>query len=196
VRVLVIGATGVIGSAVAEAFDGAGHEVVRASRKGENRVDITDCASIRALFEKLGTVDAVVSCAGAAIFKPVGELTDGDVEEATRLKVSANIDVVRLGVDRVSDGGQFILTTGIFSTRPIAGVPLIAMVNGALESFVRAAALDLPRDIRINAVCPLFINETAEQMGMKGDCSAAENAKVYLELATGSESGSIVTPGL
>ena len=63
-RVLVIGATGTIGKAVAEVLAERGHEVLRASRSGEVTVDIADPASIRAMYHKLGWVDAVVSCAG------------------------------------------------------------------------------------------------------------------------------------
>jgi NAD(P)-dependent dehydrogenase (short-subunit alcohol dehydrogenase family) len=71
---------------------------------------------------------------------------------------------------------------------------LLALVNGALESFVRAAALDLPRGIRINVVSPPFIKETAEKMGLQGQLTAAENAHAYVGLIEGSRTGSVVYP--
>jgi NAD(P)-dependent dehydrogenase (short-subunit alcohol dehydrogenase family) len=194
-KVLVIGATGTIGKAVADAFQGAGHEVLRASRNGDHKVDISDPGSIKALFEGAGKVDAVVSCAGNTAFKPTTELTEDDLQLSINDKLLGNINLLRFGVGHVNDGGQFILTTGIFSQHPMPGVPAVALVNGALESFARAAALDMPRGIRVNAVSPPFIKETAEKMGMPGGYPAADNAKAYIELATGSETGKVVFPG-
>jgi len=69
------------------------------------------------------------------------------------------------------------------------------MVNGALESFARAAALDLPRGIRINTVSPPFMKETAEAMGLPGGLPAAENAKTYVRLVQGKRTGQVVFNG-
>jgi len=194
-KVLVIGASGTIGGAVANAFDAAGHEVLRASRNGDHKVDIANPDSIRTLFESVGKVDAVVSCAGAAVFKPATELADEDLDLVIRDKLLGNVNLLRFGADSVNDNGCFIFTSGIFSQQPMPGVPAIAMVNGALESFARAAALDMPRGVRVNAVSPPFIKETAVMMGMEGGYPAAENAKAYVQVATGSETGQVVFPG-
>lgn len=52
-KILVIGATGNIGKVVASTLDERGHDVIRASRNAEFAVDITEPASIKALFEKV-----------------------------------------------------------------------------------------------------------------------------------------------
>jgi NAD(P)-dependent dehydrogenase (short-subunit alcohol dehydrogenase family) len=103
---------------------------------------------------------------------------------------------VRAGLDSVNDGGVFVLTAGIFSTRPWPSTTAIAIANGALESFARAAALDLPRGVRIHTVSPPFINETAAAMGMPqaGQMSAADNAKAYVSLVEGTGTGTVVFP--
>jgi NAD(P)-dependent dehydrogenase (short-subunit alcohol dehydrogenase family) len=194
-RVLVIGATGTIGSAVADAFAEAGHDVLRASRNGEQKVDIGDPASIRALYESVGRVDAIVNCAGNGVFKALPDCDHGDLQQAYDLKLTPFFNVVRLGLEHLNDGGQFIITSGIFATQPMPGVSLISMVNGALESFTRAAALDMPRGIRINAVSPPFIKETAEKMGMPGGYPARDNARAYAELANSTSNGVMITPG-
>jgi NAD(P)-dependent dehydrogenase (short-subunit alcohol dehydrogenase family) len=74
-------------------------------------------------------------------------------------------------------------------------VTALAMVNGALESFARAAALDLPRGIRINTISPPFIRETAQSMGLPGGLPASENARAYVALVEGSETGQVVFNG-
>ena len=69
------------------------------------------------------------------------------------------------------------------------------MVNGALKSFSRAAALDLPRNLRINTITPPVIKETAGQMGMEGGLPAAENAKTYVDVVESTQSGAVVFAG-
>ena len=196
-RVLIVGAGGTIGSAVGRACEEAGHEVLEASRTGDFAVDMAHKDSIEKLYRVLGTLDAVICCAGQAAFAPLEKLTDEEIDFTIQNKLLGQVNLVRLGIDSLADGGVFILTSGIFSRKPVPGVPAVAMANGALESFVRGAALDLPRELRINIVSPPFITETAEAMGMsaEGTVSAAENATAYLALLEGAETGTVVYSG-
>ena len=192
-RVVVIGATGTIGSAVAELF-AERHEVLRASRHAEVKVDIADESSIQAMYREVGMVDAVVSCTGHGAFKPLTELTNDDLDFTLKNKLLGQVNLVRHGVDHVRDRGVFLLTAGIFSVRPMKGVPALAIANGGLECFARAAALDLPRGIRINTISPPFIDVTARAMGVPGGMPARENAEWYLRLLEGNETGQVVFP--
>lgn len=196
-RIVIVGARGTIGSAVAKACEEAGHEVLEASRTGDFAVDMAQKDSIEKLYRVVGSLDAVICCAGQAAFAPLEKLTDEEIDFTIKNKLLGQVNLVRLGIDSLNDGGVFILTAGIFSRKPISGVPAVAMVNGALESFTRGAALDLPRGLRINTVSPPFITETAEAMGMplEGTVSAAENATAYLTLLEGSETGKVVYSG-
>ena len=153
-KALVIGATGSIGGVVAATLDVRGHEVVRASRSGEQSVDVTDPASIRSLFERVGPVDAVVVAVGSVPFKPLANLDRDDYLAAFTGKTLAQLDVVRVALHHVTDGGSVTLTSGVLAREPIATGAAAAMANGALESFVITAAAEAPRGIRINAVSP------------------------------------------
>ena len=129
-RVLVIGATGTIGKAVADVLAARGDEVLRASRSGELAVDITEPASIRAMYQQIGWVDAVISCAGKGKTGPLSELTDADFAQTIASKLMGQVNLVRFGVDHVRDEGVFLVTSGIFGQRPPAGTSALAMVNG------------------------------------------------------------------
>ena len=109
-RVVVIGATGVVGSAVANALANRGHEVLRASRQGPISVNIADAASIAAMYEVVGQVDAVVCCAGTGAFKPLTDTTDEDIAVTLQNKVVGPMNLVRSGVSHMRDGGVFVLT--------------------------------------------------------------------------------------
>ena len=181
-KVLVVGGTGVIGSAVVAALRGK-HEVVTAARSGADlHVDITSRESIVELFRQAGRLDAVISCAGGAAYRPLTQLTDEDFAISLRYKLMGQINLVRLGLESVSDGGSFTLTSGILAQEPAPGGAALSLVNAGLEGFTRAAALDLPRGVRINVVSPPWVSETLVAMGRDPaeGLPAATVAKAYL----------------
>lgn len=155
-RILLIGASGHIGTAALAAF-GDRHEVIAVSRSTSPAVDTTDEASIEALFAEVGEVDAVIVAVGSVPFKPLEDLTRDDYRAAFLGKVLSQLDVVRIGAPFVRDGGSFTLTTGILAREAIATGAAASMANGAVESFVIGAAVELPRGIRINAVSPTVL---------------------------------------
>jgi NAD(P)-dependent dehydrogenase (short-subunit alcohol dehydrogenase family) len=71
-----------------------------------------------------------------------------------------------VGYEFLRDGGSFTLTSGKTGRQPIPGSSAYSTVNSAIEGFVRGAALDLPRGIRINAVCPTWVDVTLAGFGM------------------------------
>lgn len=157
-RILAIGATGTIGSAVVGALGERGHEVLGAgSRRGTLIVDLGAPSSIKSLFAEVGNVDAVVSTAGQATFGGLDELTDDDWTEGLGNKLMGQINLVRFGRPSVRNGGSFTLTSGILAERPHAGSALLSTVNSALHGFVGAAALQLHPGHRINVVSPPLV---------------------------------------
>jgi NAD(P)-dependent dehydrogenase (short-subunit alcohol dehydrogenase family) len=195
-RILVIGATGTIGRAVVAALTPA-HEVIQASRhKSSLPVDIADRESIRAMYQRAGQVDAVVSAAGAAKFKPLDQLSDEDFAFCLSNKLMGQVNLVRYGIAHVRDGGSFTLTSGILAHKPMAGSAAISLVNAGLEGFARAAALEAPRRIRVNVVSPPWIDETLEALGMdpSGGLPAATVARAYVKSVTGNSSGTVIEP--
>ena len=144
-RILVVGATGTIGTAVVGALRAA-HDVIGVSRnEGPVRVDITRADSISDMYEKIGELDAVVSCAGGAAWKPLTELTDADFDLSLSYKLMGQVNLVRRGIPYVRDGGSFTLTSGALAQHPMPESAAVSLVNAALEGFGRAAALELTR---------------------------------------------------
>src|SRR5215211_1342355 len=93
-RVIVIGATGTIGRAAADAL-AARHEVVRVGHSGgELRADLESPASLEALFRAAAPFDAVVCCAGRAAFKPLAELGEEGFALGLGSKLMGQVNVV------------------------------------------------------------------------------------------------------
>jgi NAD(P)-dependent dehydrogenase (short-subunit alcohol dehydrogenase family) len=193
-KILVVGATGTIGTAVVQALE-ARHEVLRASHaRSALTVDLADPELIRRLYGKVGRVDAVVSAAGQAAFRPLLALSDADFAVGLTNKLMGQVNLVRFGVEVLADGGSFTLTTGILSRQPMPGGAAISMVNAGLEGFVRAAALELPRGLRINAVAPGWVRETlvAMKMDPSPGVPTAQVAQTYPRAVEGSMTGQIL----
>ncbi len=195
-RIILIGGTGTIGSAIYKLLSGS-HDVIRATRTGDElQVDMSSSASIRKMFEQSGRVDALVCAAGQARFAPFSELTEEDFAFTLANKLMGQVNLVRIGSEFISDGGSFTLTSGILSQQPIPGSAVVSLVNSGLEGFARAAALELPRKIRINVVSPPWVRETLEKMGRDPapGMPAAQVAKAYMESVGGTRSGEVISP--
>ncbi len=194
-KIIVIGATGVIGSAVADALSEKKHEVVRASRKSTPGVDIEDIASLRAFFAKVKGVDAVVSCAGDAKFAPLAKLTEEDFAFSLRSKLMGQVNVARVAAESLTDGGSITLTSGVLSHHPMHGSGAVSLVNAGLEGFMRAAALDMPRKLRINVVSPGWVKETMVKLGMDPapGISATALAVKYVDVVEGTVQGETIS---
>jgi NAD(P)-dependent dehydrogenase (short-subunit alcohol dehydrogenase family) len=163
-RILLIGSTGRLGTAVREAL-APRHEIVEASRTTAITVDIRDADSIRAMYEQVGGVDAVACTAGVVPYKPLTDLTYGDFSAGVEDKLLGQMELVRQGIHHVADNGSFTLITGVLARQPIRTGTVAALANGGLEAFVRAAAIELPARQRINAVSPTVFTEALDAYG-------------------------------
>jgi NAD(P)-dependent dehydrogenase (short-subunit alcohol dehydrogenase family) len=196
-RILLVGATGTIGQAIASAL-GARHDIVPASRaKAHEKVDVSDPASIRALLKRVGRVDAIISAAGQAAFKPLAEIADEDFAFSIRNKLMGQVNLARLGLASLADNGSVTLTSGVLAQEPIPGSAAISLVNAGLEGFARAAALEAPRGIRVNVVSPPWVTETLQAMGrppVPGALPAAVVAHAYVGSVEGRMTGQVISP--
>ncbi len=164
-KILLVGAGGTLGRAIAAEL-GARHQIVGAGRtSGAERVDLTERSSIDAMFERLGSIDAVVSAAGKVRFAPLETLDDDAFRVGLDDKLMGQVNLAQAAVPHLSGGGSITLVTGVLSEQPIAGGASATMVNRAIEGFVRAAAIELPRGIRINAVSPNVFVESLPHYG-------------------------------
>lgn len=164
-KVLVIGASGVLGNAVCEEL-GPHHALIRAGRhSGDVRVDITQEESVAALFREIGRVDAIVSTTGSLHFGPLAEMDSAKFAVGLHDKLLGQVRLALIGQHHLSDGGSITLTGGILSDEPIRNGANASAVNAAIEGFVRGAAVELPRGLRINAVSPTVVSESMPVYG-------------------------------
>lgn len=165
-KVIVVGASGDIGSAVVNELK-QDMDVIEVSHSASSvKVDLTSTDSIKDMYQKVGKVDAVV-CAAArgVVFAPLAKMTLADYKASLESKMLGQIDLVLQGMDFINDGGSFTLTTGLLNADPIPMGSAAALVNAGVEGFMQAAAIDMPRGLRINVVSPALVSESAARYG-------------------------------
>lgn len=161
-KIIIVGAAGHVGRTAVTALAGR-HEVIRIGRtSGDVQMDIEDIDSIRAMYNQVGKVVAVVSAVGQVHFGPVDEMSSDQFMTGMSHKVLPQVNLVLAGFDYVNDGGSFTMTSGVTNRDPIRGGSCAAAANGALDGFVTGAAVDMPRGIRINAVSPEVLESCRE----------------------------------
>ncbi|MEZ4340023.1 MAG: short chain dehydrogenase [Sandaracinaceae bacterium] len=192
-RVAVVGHTGLIGTQVAALLTARGYDVVGATHETDPAIDLAAPESI-ARFFAMETVDHVVVAAGDARFAPFEELRPEAFARGLAHKLMGQVTVALEALRRLPSGGSVTLTSGALAHTPIVGSAPVALVNGGIDSVVRALALEAPEGRRINAVSPGWIRETRVRMGLdpEGATSAAEVARLYLHAIESGASGRII----
>ena len=162
-RILVVGASGTVGQAAVKEL-GRRHEIITAGRSaGDVIVDLMSEDSVRAMYQKLGKLDAVVSAAGHVHFGPLATMTGAQFRKGLDDKLMGQVHLVLAGIAHLNDGGSFTLTSGVLDRDPIRQGANAAAVNGAIGAFAKSAAIEMPRGLRINAVSPGLLEESAEK---------------------------------
>src|SRR5580658_5036176 len=159
-KAIVIG-SGTIGSAVKKALEEKGHEVVSVGRKsGDYRADISDPDGLKALFSRIGSFDAVANAAGDVSFGPLEQTTDEQWASSIKSKGMGQINVVRAALPFIADQGSFTLVSGVLTDEFLLGGAIGTAINHVVEGFVKGAAVELPRGVRINCVSPTVLTES------------------------------------
>lgn len=161
-KIVVVGATGTMGKYLADAFEKE-HEILRVgSSGGDIQADITSLDSIENLFRQIGSFDALISTAGPSYVGPWKGMTDKEFRKGLEGKLMGQVNLVLVGQHYINPKGSFTLIAGALTTDPQRNFANAAAANGAIEAFVRAAAIELQNGIRINAVSPTVIEDSPQ----------------------------------
>lgn len=168
-RILLVGAGGVVGRCVHEALR-EGHAVISAGLEAPQgpdhvQLDLGDSAALVPALRALGPLDAVISTAGRARFGALAQAMPAALDDSVyglglHDKLMGQVNLALAAREVLRPGGSITLTSGTTSTEPVLGGAGLSLVNGALESWVRAAATELPQGWRLNVVSPSLVEGT------------------------------------
>jgi NAD(P)-dependent dehydrogenase (short-subunit alcohol dehydrogenase family) len=160
-RSLADGATVVIAGRSQERLDAARADLARpgpaAGRLDTYPADIGDLAQVTQLFDRVGALSHLVVTAADLPYGPAVSLPEESALRAVRSKILGPLFAAQQAAPRITAPGSITFTSGVAAHRPAPGGALAATVNGALESMVRALALELA-PVRVNAVSPGWVD--------------------------------------
>jgi NAD(P)-dependent dehydrogenase (short-subunit alcohol dehydrogenase family) len=137
------------------------HEVVSVGRKtGDHQADITDTASLKRLFANIGPFDALANAAGDVFPGPLEERTEEQWAKSIAGKGMGQINLVCAAVPHIADKGSFTLVSGVLTDEYMQAGTIGTTINHMVEGFVKAAAVELPRGVRINCISPTVLSES------------------------------------
>ncbi|EKD72070.1 MAG: short chain dehydrogenase [uncultured bacterium] len=198
-KILIVGGTGTIGKAVVNELKPRHEIIIAGHQNGDVQVDVTDQTSIEKMYQQIGKLDAVVSTIGRVHFANLTEMTIENYFVGLKDKLMGQVNLVLSGIKYLHDAGSFTLTSGILNRDPIRTGSSASMVNGALDSFVKAAAIELPRGIRINVVSPTVLTEAmdkyADYFSGFESVPAARVALAYRKSVEGAQTGQVYLVG-
>lgn len=196
-KIIMVGAAGDIGQAAFSEL-AARHDIVTVGRSGgDYQVDVTDIDAVKELYRDVGAFDAVVSCAGDVTFAALGDFDQQSFMHGLRQKVMGQVNLVLAGLEAVAEGGSFTLTSGILDRDPIRQGANAATANGALAGFVKSAAIEMTRGLRINVVSPGLLDVSAPRYGAlfpgHKPVSSADVGLAYAKCVEGALTGQVIT---
>lgn len=194
-KIIVVGGTGTIGQSVVKELSQR-HEIISVGHhNGDIQVDITDVNTIEKMYQVIGKFDAVIATTGTVHFGALTELNAEHYNIGLRSKLMGQVNLVLLGLKHINDAGSFTLTSGVLSHDPIRYGSSASMVNGAIDSFAKSAAIEMPRGIRINVVSPTILTVSEDKFGdyFRGFESVSENrvALAYSKSVEGAQTGQV-----
>lgn len=193
-KILIVGAAGTIGKHVTTALQ-KDHEVIKAGLKSSDiQVDISSTESIENFYKQVGKFDALICAAGNAQFGPLAFMKDADFRIGVNSKLMGQVNLVLIGQQYINPKGSFTLTSGALADDPIAMGTNISTMNGAINGFVKGAAIELENAVRINAVSPDLVEEsTAYFSYFPGHVPVTMSrvTQAYIKSALGGQTGQI-----
>lgn len=197
--VAVTGGTRGIGLAIAKRFHQQGDMVAVCSRSGttgslpaevlQRRVDVRSREQAQAFIDEVvqafGTLDVLVNCAGRSGWRPVEEIDEGFVEDILYPSLLGTLWCCRAAARVLGSEGCIVNVSSLAGKRGSANNSVYCAAKFAVNGLTQALAKELgPRGIRVNAVCPVYV-ETAQILDALAEpASPARGQEVAAYLAS------------
>jgi 2-keto-3-deoxy-L-fuconate dehydrogenase len=181
-----------IGRASAEAFAGAGAEVVATDVNADKLkelegtpnittrvLDVLSTEAVNVAVADIGRIDVLFNCAGVVHGGSVMEMSDADLEFALNLNLWAQIRTIKAVLPQMlerRDGAIINMATVASSVKGVPNRAAYSISKAAVIGLTKSVAADyVTKGIRINAICPGTVDSPSLQERLKatGDYDTA-----------------------
>lgn len=184
--VLIMGAHGGIGEALARRLSAAGHPLVLSARDPDSvqslaeetaaavvACDVMDTNAIKTAVEEAATDEGLAGlayCVGSIVLKPLKSLTESDLVDCYRLNtVGAALAVQAAAPALRKAKGSVVMFSTVAAEQGFGNHAVIAAAKGGVEALARSLATDLAPEVRVNCIAP-----SISQTGIAGPLLSSE----------------------
>lgn len=171
---IVTGGSRGIGAAISSAFHAAGHRVVIAGRTDTGlaeklgdrarfvTTDVRQLSSLSNLVQQTldwsGRLDVLVNNAGVSAWRPLPEIDEAFWREMMDTNLKSTLFASQVAAKHLAHGGVIINVSSLAGKRGSANNSVYCATKFGVNGITQALAKELgPRGIRVNAVCPVYI---------------------------------------
>jgi 3-oxoacyl-[acyl-carrier protein] reductase len=192
--VVILGATGGIGSALCKVLAARGYNLFLAGRNADRLAELS--ASFQSLTHSLaaidsetilhcvrqaqkafGRVDGIANCIGSLLLKPAHLTSDLEWQETLAVNLGSAFAAVRAAAETMPEGGSVVLLSSAAARVGLAGHEAIAAAKAGIEGLTRSAAATYgSRGLRFNAVAPGLVRTKLTRRIWENSMAAASVA--------------------
>jgi len=208
-KYLIFGATGSIGSSLAEQLTNSDHEVHLIARNEDELKPLSEklgCTySVADVLEenfmekvKLDTsnfdVKGVAYCVGSIDLKPLKRVSESDLHNCMKLNLYSAIESIKgLQEELKKNSGSIVLFSSVAAQKGFTNHTIIATAKAAIEGLTVTLAAEFAPSIRVNCIAPSLTNSKISQSMLKSPVVAEALAKAHplKRLGEGKDSASL-----
>jgi NAD(P)-dependent dehydrogenase (short-subunit alcohol dehydrogenase family) len=206
-KYLIFGATGSIGSNLAEQLKSSGHDIHLVARNEEmvstiaNKLgcsftvaDVLEDNFIEKVKADVSDIKGIAYCVGSIDLKPLRMVKEEDFNKCMKLNLYSAVEIIK-GYQEIlkKNKGSIVLFSTVAAQRGFTNHAIIASAKAAVEGLTVSLAAEFAPNIRVNCIAPSLTNSKIAEPMLKNKVLAEGIAKAHplKRLGEGKDSASM-----
>ena len=206
-KYLIFGATGSIGSSLAEQLKNSGNEIHLVARNQDdvnsiaNKLDcsytvanVLEDGFIEKVKSDISDIKGVAYCVGSIDLKPLKMTNEQDFNKCMKLNLYSAIEVIKGYQDSLKKNkGSIVLFSTVAAQRGFTNHAIIASAKAAVEGLTVTLAAEFAPNIRVNCIAPSLTRSKIAEPMLKNSVIADGIARAHplKRLGEGKDSASL-----
>jgi NAD(P)-dependent dehydrogenase (short-subunit alcohol dehydrogenase family) len=206
-KYLIFGATGSIGSSLAEQLKGSGYDIHLVARnEGEvsaiasklgcsfTVVDVLENNFIEKVKSNVSDIKGIAYCVGSIDLKPLRMVKEEDFNKCMKLNLYSAVEAIKGYQESLKKNkGSIVLFSTVAAQRGFTNHAIIASAKAAVEGLTVSLAAEFAPNIRVNCIAPSLTNSKIAEPMLKNKVLAEGIAKAHplKRLGEGKDSASL-----
>jgi len=192
-KYLIFGATGSVGSSLAEQLKNSGNDIHLVARnEGEVKVisdklgcsytvaDVLEDGFIEKVKSDINEIKGIAYCVGSIDLKPLRMVTEADMNKCMKLNLYSAIEAIKGYQESLKKNkGSVVLFSTVAAQRGFTNHTIIASAKAAVEGLTVTLAAEFAPNIRVNCIAPSLSKSKIAEPMLKNPAIAEGIAKAH-----------------